>query len=59
MPPGAGSVVADHPAAGVAGVALRVDGAGGGHDFDGGGFEERGDAGGSGDVVEELASSMS
>ena len=54
MPPVSGSVVADHPAAGVAGVALWVGGGGGGHDFDGVGFEERGDAGGSGDVVEEL-----
>ncbi len=54
MPPVSCSVVADHPAAGVAGVALWVGGGGGGHDFDGGGFEERGDAGCPGDVVEEL-----
>jgi hypothetical protein len=54
VPPGAGAVVADHPAAGVACVACRVDGTGGGHRLDGGGLEERGDAGGSGDVVEEL-----
>ena len=43
MPPGAGSVVADHPAAGVAGVAGWVGGGGGGHGFDGGGLEEGGD----------------
>lgn len=54
MPPVPCAVVAYHPAAGVAGVACEVGGGGGGHGFDGGGFEERGDAGGSGDVVEEL-----
>lgn len=54
MPPVAGSVVADHPAAGVACVVCGVGGGGGGHYFYGVGFEERGDAGGSGDAVEEL-----
>ena len=54
MPPVSGSVVVDHPAAGVASVALWVGGDGGGHGFDGFGLEECGDAGGSGDVVEEL-----
>ncbi len=54
MPPVSGAVVADHPAAGVAGFACGTGGGGGGHCFDGFGFEERGDAGGSGDVVEEL-----
>jgi len=54
VPPVPCSVVAYHPAAGVAGVALWVGGSGGGHGFDGVGFQERGDAGSSGDVVEEL-----
>jgi len=54
VPPVSGSVVADHPAAGVAGVTCGIGRGGGSHDFDGRGFEESGDAGGSGDVVEEL-----
>ena len=54
MPPVSGSVVADHPAAGVASVACGRGGGGGGHCFDSFGLEERGDAGCSGDVVEEL-----
>ena len=54
MPPGAGAVVADHPSTGVAGVAGWIGGGGGGHDFYGVGFEERGDAWAAGDVVEEL-----
>lgn len=54
MPPGAGSVVANHPAAGVACVSGWVGGGGGGHELDGCGLEEGWDVGRAGDVVEEL-----